>query len=174
MIGGFTFKGMKSSDFGIVVSGPRRPYRPKSVVAEFVIPRRPGSLRFDTRNYSMITIEVPVVVKNPGSNVRSMLRELGWFLSGRGRLVFDDEPGLSYDAMVDDEQVLTELGEFGSGVITFVAQPFAYSDTKTVQIHDGNVSVKYNGTADAPCTIILRNNTGSAIVNPTIKFTYRR
>lgn len=49
--------------------------------------------------------------------------------------------------------------------LNFTCEPFAYGASVQVPIHGGRNVVKYAGTAETPCTIILRNTSNRNIQN---------
>ena len=138
------------------------------------IPRRSGRYNYGDNVWDERTIRITCTLERKIS--RAQVREIAYALSQESNLVLWEEPDKYYIGEIyDPAEILDYFDEcMRDFELTFICRPFAYSSSKTVPIASGNVTTEYQGTADAPCTIILRNNTGSAIVNPTIKFTYRR
>lgn len=138
------------------------------------IPRRSGRYNYGDNVWDERTIRITCTLERKIS--RAQVREIAYALSQESNLVLWEEPDKYYIGEIyDSAEILDYFDEcMRDFELTFICRPFAYSAAKTVPISSGNVTTEYQGTADAPCTIILRNNTGSSIVNPTIKFTYRR
>lgn len=138
------------------------------------IPRRSGRYNYGDNVWDERTVRISCTLERKIS--RAQVREIAYALSQESNLVLWEEPDKYYIGEIyDPSEILDYFDEcMRDFELTFVCKPFAYSSARTVPISSGNVNPKYQGTADAPCTIILRNNTGSEIVNPTIKFTYRR
>lgn len=138
------------------------------------IPRRSGRYNYGDNVWDERTIRITCTLERKIS--RAQVREIAYALSQESNLVLWEEPDKYYIGEIyDPSEILDYFDEcMRDFELTFICRPFAYSAAKTVPIASGNVTTEYQGTADAPCTIILRNNTGSSIVNPTIKFTYRR
>lgn len=138
------------------------------------IPRRSGRYNYGENVWDERTIRITCTLERKIS--RAQVREIAYALSQESNLVLWEEPDKYYIGEIyDSAEILDYFDEcMRDFELTFICRPFAYSAAKTVPIASGNAKPEYQGTADAPCTIILRNNTGSTIVNPTIKFTYRR
>lgn len=137
------------------------------------IPGRDGLYDYGSENYDERTIRCVCKLINQIS--KAEFRNVAYMLSEKRNLVFWDEPDKYYVAELFDPAEVQSIADrlWLEFELTFICFPFALSSAKTVSIASGNSSVRYVGTADAPCTIILRNATVSPITNPTIKFTYR-
>ncbi|MCL2517604.1 MAG: hypothetical protein FWF15_03475 [Oscillospiraceae bacterium] len=117
---------------------------------------------------------------------RADIREIALWLSKRGRIVLDIEPDKYYMGELFDANELiahydyainmndeydgggTTDGEFE---ITFICEPFAYGKVVQQSITNGKNPIYYNGTADTPTMIVLRNNSGAAATNVQIVLT---
>lgn len=160
-------------DMGIICEYYDTMFPPKRS-RKIQIPGRSGSYDYGSKTYDERTIVCNCKLVNQIS--KAELREVSYMLSGKKRLVLWDEPDKYYIAELFDPTEIQSIADrlWLEFELTFTCEPFAYSDAKTVQIPKGNVKVEYNGTEEAPCTIVLRNNTGSPIANPSIRFVYRR
>ena len=52
--------------------------------------------------------------------------------------------------------------------------PFAFGRTVSVPIHSGRNDIRYEGTAETPCVIVLRNVSAASAANVTITAVKRR
>ena len=160
------------TDMGIICESYDTMFPPKRS-RKVQIPGRDGMYDYGSENYDERTIVCSCKLINQIS--KAELRNVAYMLSSKKNLVFWDEPDKYYIAELFDPTEIQNIAdrlwlEFD---LTFTCFPFAMSDAKTVPISSGNSQVGYQGTAKAPCTIILRNETNSSIVNPTIKFSFR-
>lgn len=176
----FSFKGKSSKDFGIYVVEDDRVLKPELSNNEIVVPGRNGSYDFGNNTYRNrpITLHLGILGDYTAYELRKKIRDISAWLDGRGKLIFDDEPELFYDAKIY-EFIPFKIygtndfrdGSFNAGIATvnFSCFPFAMSEIKTLNLHAGHNSISYAGSAKMP-TIIKIKNVGSTTIK-TIQIT---
>lgn len=138
------------------------------------IPRRSGMYDFGADCWEERTVRIECVLERKTS--RSELRAIAGALSRKSRLWLWDEPDKYYIGEIYDPAEITDyfdeaMREFA---LSFVCEPFAYGRTVTMPVASGENAVPYQCTADAPCLLVLRNTSSSAISNLTITAVKRR
>lgn len=138
------------------------------------IPRRSGQYNYGDNVWDERKVRISCTLERKIS--RAEVREIAYHLSKEAKLVLWEEPEKYYIGEIyDPEEIIDYFDEcMREFELTFICRPFALSNARTIPITSGLVSVDYKGTADAPCTIILKNETSHNIVHPVIQFTYRR
>lgn len=132
------------------------------------IPGRSGAFDYGAKDWGERTIRLDCRLTRQIS--KSGFREIVYLLSKKGRIRLWNEPdkyyiGELYDQADVQDFYLESMREFE---LVFTCEPFAYGETKTLPLSDGRNAVAYRGTADAPCTIVLKNISESDIINVTI------
>lgn len=138
--------------------------RPRKVA----IPRRSGMYDFGADCWEERTVRIECVLERKIS--RSDLRTIAGALSKKSILRLWDEPDKYYIGEIYDPAEITDyfdeaMREF---TLSFVCDPFAYGKTVSIPIASGVNAIQYQGTADAPCLIVLRNVSSTAVSNLTI------
>jgi len=108
--------------------------------------------------------------------LRAKAREMARWLSGKGMLVFDDEPDKAYDAAVYGYVGIEQLELLPAGLltVTFECQPFAESleyrqvNIPSITEKPYNIVANVTGTAETCCIITLKNNGSTNIEGITI------
>ena len=96
---GFSFRGVHSSVYGICTQDQERAILPPGRDERIVIPGRSGYYDgppgvYDERVEGLhCSFKCP-----PGKTVPEMCREIAYWLSGEGRLIYDKEPDKHYNA----------------------------------------------------------------------------
>ena len=133
---GFSFKGRHSSTLDIGVRSVDRTLIPQKRKNDIIIPGRHGSMVpgeevYDRRYIKMI---IGLINNEDWIDLRTNSREIAEWLSGEGKLIFDDEPDKYYMARVYDAVGLEQmhLQPIGGAEITFDCQPFAYMVVDTI------------------------------------------
>lgn len=131
---GFSFKGIHSSSVGIGCSSVNRTIRPAVRTDEIVISGAHGSFgSTDDVIYENRQIAMKIyLVSDDWIGLRIKARDVAEWLSGSGKLIFDDEPDKFYMARInnaiDIEQI--PLMSIGQTEIQFECLPFAYMLTE--------------------------------------------
>lgn len=165
MSSGFAFKGVHSSRFGIVYRPESRMLMPTARRNVIAVPGRSGVYTqtygdYDERVESFVCGFIKRGTTLPATTARQIA---GW-LSGTGKLVFDEEPDLYYLATIIDAPPLSLHRNYAEFTITYTANPpFALSDEKTVALNGGGVS--YPATERTPTVLTIRNNNATPISN---------
>lgn len=147
---GFTFNGVHSSTFGIVMRSKGRQVLPSTQDAYMQVPGRAGSYLFpQAYNDRIISVDCAIITDTL-ENLRSELRDIAAWLSvtDREALVFDDEPDKTYMAKLDNVVDLTQTLGLGEFSLEFRAEPFAQGITVAASNIEG-VAIMRVGTASA-------------------------
>lgn len=150
----FNFKGISSQDMGvkiITMSGAQRaPCEPEITS----IPGRYNPLILEKQERQTTEITAELLVENP-NNIRNIF---SW-LSGRGKLIFSDEPDKYYNVISDDVISLQRIDDrIQSFEIKFICEPFAYTVTNPFvstpmgmddNAPTGSMTIINNGTAES-------------------------
>lgn len=164
----------KISDFGIMIRSINRPILPERGYEEYKIQGRDGQ-RIEAGQYHnrIISIQLYYIEKTM-EGMRQKTREFVSFLKEKNKLIFTDEPDKYYLGMLLEQADLEELGSVGETTLNFVCDPFAYAKNKTtLKLKVGhNRGIGYQGTANAPTRIVIRNTGTETIRN--IKITQIR
>lgn len=167
---GFTFRGVHSSVYGICTQDQGRAILPPGRDERIVIPGRSGYYDgppgvYDERVEGLhCSFKCP-----PGETVPEMCREIAYWLSGTGRLIYDKEPDKYYTAHISGGPPMAQHLKYGEFDLTWSYNPpFALGRTVTQPIASGENTVDYQGTAETPCTIVLKNRSNADILTVTI------
>lgn len=167
---GFTFRGVHSSEFGIICDPQSRQLIPERRRNLLVVPGRSGSVRQDDGTYEDRTEQFTCYyIPGPGENVSLKAREIAAWLAEDGILSFDNEPEKMYDAFFTGSPTLAKHLKYGEFKLTFTySPPFAYtaqqSLTQNITSNNDTMQILVDGTAPTPCRIIIRN-VGNTTIN---------
>jgi predicted phage tail component-like protein len=155
MTNGFTYKGIHSSTKGLNVLKWHDPLLPPSRDKKEEVPNMDGAWDFGT-NYGPRPISCTVSLKEESlTNIKTAIRSIaGWLnpKAGKGPLVNDNEPGVTYTARVSGEIPLEEqINPYEEFTIEFIAfDPIAFSaevtTIKEAQSGDASVTITNAGT----------------------------
>ena len=175
---GFTFRGVHSSIFGIRgihTQDQSRLILPPRREGKLTIPGRSGYYDGVARNVYDERLESVLCSFTcpPGKTVPEMCREIAYWLSGEGRLIYDKEPDKHYNARLTGSPPMEQHLKWGSFDLTWSCNPpFALGRTVTQPMTMGANPIAYQGTAPAPCLIVLRNlsqTTASTVTITAVK-----
>lgn len=145
----FNFLGKDSyEDFGIeIYNRPVNPLPERNV--DFIpIPGRSGSLTIDYKTYNDSTIAINCFLRNQENYQEQFKLIKQWLSSGKGDLIFSDEPSLKYIAFcvnkIDFTQPYVNFGEFA---IVFECKPFKYL------VNNNLITMIASGTIFNPGTV---------------------
>lgn len=132
---GFSFKGVHSSSVDIGCSSVDRSIRPAVRTDEIIISGAHGSfMSTDDVVYENRQITMRIyLVGDGGVDIRIKARVVSEWLSGYGKLIFDDEPDKFYMAKITDPIGIEQsplLPQLGHTDILFECLPFAYMLTE--------------------------------------------
>lgn len=168
---GFSFRGVHSGKFGISTQDQARSILPPRREGRIAIPGRSGYYDgtsgsvYDERSESILcSFKCPA-----GKTVPEMCREIAYWLSGAGQLRFDKEPDKYYMAHITGGAPMEQHLKYGSFTLTWSCNPpFAFGRTITMPIASGVNPIDYQGTAETPCVIVLKNLSARDVLNVTI------
>ena len=166
--GSFQFGNHNSlNDWGIVVNSYDVLLPPKRE-RKVTIPGRSGRYDYGAKSYEERTLVLHCYLERQIS--KAELREIAYALSEKKKLILWQEPDKHYVAELYDPSEVTDypmeiMREFE---LTFICEPFAYAATKEEVISDGVNILDYNGTAAAPCRIIIENPNNYKVSNIVI------
>lgn len=160
-------------DWGILVNAVDV-FMPPKRKRKITIPGRSGSYDFGARNWDERTIRLSCTLMRQMS--KAEFREIVYALSKKGRLRLWNEPDKYYVAELYDSGEVRDyyLETVRDFELVFTAEPFAYGSTVTSQITDGRNVPDYQGTAETPCVIVLKNMSANDVMNITVTATKRR
>ena len=140
---------------------------------KITIPGRSGSYDFGAKNWEERTLRMTCTLTRQVT--KAEFREIIYALSKKARLRLWNEPDKYYIAeLYDPAEVQDYYLETGREFeLNFIAEPFAYGPTITTPLENGRNKIAYQGTAETPCMIVLRNVSSSNVQNITITATKR-
>lgn len=172
---GFSFNGKHSSEFKIACKSINRTLKPKLGFHSVKIMERHGAI-VEPSSYELREIKVRIyLIEKRLQDIREKSRELAYWLSKYGKLVFDDEKDKYYRGAVYDQIDIEQLATTGECDLNFVCQPFAVGKIHSVPLNLGhNRTLPYKGTIPAPTRIILKNQSESEVINVKLISIQRR
>lgn len=125
------------------------------------IPLRSGAYRFTEKYHEERQIMLSVRAENP---VRTFWRELSYALDKKANLYIYDEPEKYYTGRIYDPSQIKRLRNVGVEFdLVFTCKPYAIGRSVT-DTFTGNVYYpNYNGTANSPTIITIRNTGNNAV-----------
>lgn len=166
MLGGFTFKGIHSSVYGVretpssIVLSPlkRRTVVPIPGRSRAIIQQDGG---YESRTQSMICS----YARQYGVDIHEQVRLIAGWLDGIGELTFDYEPTLHYNAFISAPPSVVTMLEFSQFEIEFTFNhPFAYESALEENyvinafVPLNRIEFMVNGTIKTPVRITIKNN----------------
>ena len=176
MLGGFTFKGVHSSVYGVRETPSSRVLSPRKRRSLIEIPGRSTSFVQEDGGYESRRESILCSYgRQEGVDLQLQVRRIAKWLNGIGELTFDYEPTMHYNAYLDSAPPTVKMLEFAQFSLDFVIiHPFAF-ETAIQQkqfINNGEtVQVITDGTVETPVKIIIKNVTNKTITS--IKIVHR-
>lgn len=174
MHNGFFFANRHSSDFWLAMGDARRPLLAGRRRNDYEISGRHGTVDFGGETYKPMPIPVEIYfISEDEYRLQVVAREIAHWLSGKGILVFDDEPDKAYDAVVYDEIDTDQIIRTKRATVVFECQPFASTINFLQSINPGvtrghTVDIDSRGTQATPGIVILQNTGTVPITSITI------
>lgn len=180
MIGGFSFKGIHSSVYGIretPQSAVLSPLKRRNIIT---IPGRSGGIVQEDGGYDpRVESILCTYAAEDGVDIYQQIRDIAGWLNGIGELTFDREPTLHYNAYLSSPPPTVTMLEFSQFTLEFTyVHPFAY-ETAQLQSEsvggvapDNQVSIQADGTISTPVKLIITNNTDKVITEVKIYHKY--
>lgn len=143
-------------------------FLPPKRARKVTIPGRSGSYDFGAQSWDDRTLRIVCVLERPMT--KSEFREIVYALSKKGRLRLWNEPGKYYIAELYDPAEVQDcyMETAREFELAFSCEPFAFGAIVTQPIASGENTVDYQGTAETPCTIVLKNLSDADILTVTI------
>lgn len=177
MARGFTFRGVSSRAFGIYFTSTDRQMLPAKRKNQIQIAGRHGLYDQGGETYDMrqITVDCGFAAGSVDDLAAHARRVAAW-LSQKGELEFEDEPGIFYTAEAVGGISFSRALRVGAFSLTFQCDPLAHSVERQAEgiftAPNDEMTVTVQGTADTPCRIILKN-TGDTVIH-SLRISRRR
>ena len=177
---GMRFRNTHSSAFRVGVKSVDRTITPELRKNEFVIPGRHGTIDYGLNTYDKrkIPVKITTFENTTWEELRASARDLAYWLSGKGPLIFDDEPDKLYNASVYESISIEQIFEclpVGELNVVFECQPFAESleyrgvNISHVTTKPKEIPITVNGTAEAGCIITIKNVGNTSVTGISVR-----
>ena len=166
----FEFSGTDMfSSYGMRIRKKHDVLKPSLRERKIVIPSRSGAYDFGAKTYNERTILVECdTIKTLTADDK---REIAFLLSEKGTIRFWDDPERYYIGRIYDAAEIEKVGGIGTYFpLTFICDPFAYGVTPgwgwcgTFNASEMSIDVNYEGTAETPGVLKIKNNNSSRAV----------
>lgn len=129
---GLTFNGKRCSAIGLDVLDTRRPLLAEPDVTFVEVPGKNGAIVItstDKPTFKDITVEVDFLLEPNGQSFHSHCRSIAEWLATieKKPLVFDDDPGYTYRAIVTSQINIERISQYGEFTVTFRCDPYEVS-----------------------------------------------
>ncbi len=165
MEGGFTFKGVHSSTFGVYETPESRVLLPQKRRTLIEIPGRSESFIQEDGGYNSRTESITCsYIPREGENLQRQVRLIAGWLSGVGELTFDYEPEMHYNAFLSSapptvKQMAMQYATFDLEFT--INHPFAYETAQQLHFEDvasgTPITLATDGTIATPVRLAIRN-----------------
>lgn len=169
MLGGFTFKGIHSSAFGVRETPGDRVLSPLKRRSLIEIPGRSTAIIQEDGGYNArVESIICSYARQPDISLQRQVRLIAGWLDGVGELSFDYEPEMHYNAFLSSAPPTVKMLEYATFELEFtINHPFAYetAQQKVFNVTAGSsIIVNTEGTMKTPVRIII-TNTGNVPIN---------
>jgi predicted phage tail component-like protein len=162
-IGGFKFKGVHSSEYGVRATSTKKVLMPQLRRNLLTIPGRSSVIVESDGEYALRkeTIQCSYV-KQEGVNLKDHVRAIAGWLNGEGELSFDNDPEIFYRAFLSNTPPTKIHLEYATFELEFTFNhPFGYStqeDSFSENLINGDtIDIEPDGSIETPCLIIIEN-----------------
>lgn len=140
--------------------------RPRSQI----IPFRHGEFDYGEKYYNPKTIRLDCATEDNKIPSKSALREVIYHMSRRNQLRLWDEPDKYYVGELLESADVQVLPKYQKQifVLPITCEPFAYHAQVNLPLQTGTTMINYQGTAETPTLIIIKNPNDFAVSNITI------
>lgn len=148
---GFSFNGLHSSYFGVVVKKKSRPILPQTNDRYLQFPGRQGAFLF-SGEFSDRIIEIECwTISDNLENLQLKMRDIAkWlFTTDRQYLIFDDENDKYYIAKTEDIIEKEQTNTYAEFKVRFRCEPLAYGGYIETDFVNDTVTVYNQGTFEA-------------------------
>lgn len=153
--------------FGIQISDDGMPgdvLKPQLRERKVTVPLRNGVYDYGAKYYDERPFTINCVTVRAGT--RDDAREMAYILSKKSQLRLWNEPDKYYIGRIYQAPSLECLRKMGNRfTLNFLLEPFAYRNTITKPFVNRIYNPEYEGTADTPTYIVIRNIGSSNAVN---------
>jgi len=161
--GGFTFKGIHSSTYGVRETPTDRVLSPLKRRTLLSIPGRSTSVIQEDGGYEAREESITCsYVAQEGVSLQRQVRLIAGWLDGVGELTFDYEPEMHYNAFLSSAPPTVKMLQYATFDLTFtINHPFAYETASQVDytVEDGELfTIKTDGTVSTPVLLRIKNN----------------
>lgn len=163
-ITGFTFNDVHSSTFDVCMKSRDRNTLPALRKRAITVLGRNGEYDFGGNTYENRQVSVDCsFVAEDATEIRTKIRPIAAWLSQKGRLIFDDEPGVYYIARLYSEVGFTQDVGLGMFTLTFECEPFAESlehrqiNIASITAAQASYTAIVEGSAETGCVITIKN-----------------
>lgn len=155
----YTTYGIQIADDGM----PNDVLKPQLRERKVTVPLRNGSYDYGAKYYDERPFAINCVTVKAGT--RDDAREMAYTLSKKSQLRLWNEPDKYYVGRIYQAPDLECLRKVGNRfTLNFMLEPFAYRNTITQSFTNRIYIPEYEGTADTPTYIVIRNiGTGNAV-----------
>lgn len=179
MDGGFTFKGVHSSTFGVYETPESRVLLPQKRRTLIEIPGRSEAFIQEDGGYNSRVESISCsYIPKEGENLQRQVRLIAGWLSGIGELTFDYEPEMHYKAFLSSAPPAVKdiAMEYATFDLEFtINHPFAYESAQQqfVQVRAGTpFKVTTDGTISTPTRLVIKNTGTKPIRNLIVAATF--
>lgn len=175
-LGGFSFKGIHSSTYGVRETPESRILSPQKRRTLLDIPGRSSAVVVEDGGYSARVEGIKCsYAAQQDVSLQRQVRLIAAWLDGIGELVFDYEPAMRYNAFVSSSPPTVKMLEYATFDVTFtINHPFAYEAAQEIEISVTNaqvIPITIGGTVKTPAYIILKNTGAQSITNIVVSLT---
>ncbi|MGL5253671.1 MAG: hypothetical protein ACRC9L_01420 [Brevinema sp.] len=169
-LGGFTFKGIHSSVFGVRETPNNRVLSPLKRRSLIEIPGRSSAVIQEDGGYQSRVESISCsYVAQEGVSLQRQVRLIAGWLDGVGELTYDYEPEMHYNAFLSSAPPTVKALEYATFSLEFtINHPFAYetAQQKSFDLKSGETfSIKTDGTVKTPVRLFIKNTGTKPIQN---------
>ena len=173
MLGGFTFKGIHSSMYGVRETPGDRVLSPLKRRSLIEIPGRSSAVIQEDGGYNSRVESILCSYANqPDISLQRQVRLIAGWLDGVGELTFDYEPEMHYNAFLSSAPPTVKMLEYATFELEFtINHPFAYetAQQEIFNITSGDsILIDTAGTVHTPIRITIKNVGQNTIKNLVI------
>lgn len=172
MFGGFSFKGVHSSTFGVYQTPESRVLLPQKRRTLIEIPGRSEAFIQEDGGYNSRVESISCsYTPREGESLQRQVRLIAGWLSGVGELTFDYEPEMHYNAFLSSAPptVKQMAMQYATFELEFtINHPFAYQTATQLRfdINSGEpITLNTEGTVSTPIRIVVKNTGDQPIHN---------
>lgn len=168
MSNGFTFGGVHSDAFSLLVNKKNVPITPPIENRLQEISGFDGAWDYGI-SYSPREIDIDcTILADSKEDLKNKIRKLAGLLNprlGSRPLIFDDEPDKQYFARLSNQIPLEQLGAFGTFTLQFVCpDPFTYAVNLRTATFATTINITHNGTHVARPKLTVTHGGGTATI----------